>query len=140
MNNQQRTRLVWQLTLILYAALLIGLCVDHLLLRPRFFWIVLLLQMLPLVPLLPGLIKQRTRSGLWVCFLSLFYFLIFVEHAAMDSTNRIAYVVLVITSISLFTAALLYARWSRQSLHTDAITTQDNAAVASHPEQEKNHP
>lgn len=114
-----RAQWAWRMTVCLQFAVLSALAVDHFLLRTHSYWPVWLLQTLPLLAVMPGLLAQRARSGIWLCFLLLFYFLSFVEKTALDSQHRIAYLGLVVLVMALFTTSLCFVRWQRMS---DAIT------------------
>lgn len=112
MNLMDKTRLVWQLTIVLYLSLLIALTVDHAVIRNAFFWPVWLMQTLPLLLIAPGLLKRRARSGTWLCFIILFHLLSAIDNAA--TTGRIAiYTGMTFLIITLFTTSLLFVRWQR---------------------------
>jgi uncharacterized membrane protein len=120
LNLQIHAQRAWFITMIMYGLLLLGVTADHLLLRNQWFWPVWALQILPLLAIAPGLYARRSRSGIWLCFLLLFYFLVFVEQttlaffADMGAVHRIAYPALSTLTVLLFTSGVMYARWQRQ--------------------------
>ena len=110
MNNSEKTQFAWPLTLALYAALLVALVIDHAFIRTQFFLPVLLIQTLPLLLVLPGLIKQQARSGIWLCFMILFHFLATIANA-FTAQHSIFYTAIAVLVLVLFTASLLFVRW-----------------------------
>ena len=114
MNDIKKIQRTWQLTLALYSVLLIALVLDHSLIRPHFFLPVLLIQTVPLLFVLPGLIKQQTRSEIWLCFMILFHFLSAINNAFM-TPHTVFYSCLALLVLSLFSTALLFVRWKTRS-------------------------
>ncbi|MFT4825151.1 MAG: putative membrane protein [Halioglobus sp.] len=78
-------------------------------------WIIVLGKILPLLIFLPGVIGDNLRSYIWMCFVSLLYFLVLVERlfAQPDSILAMLGMVAVVT---LFTSAMLYVRWRAHEL------------------------
>ena len=112
MNLNSKTSHAWQLTIVLYISLLIALTVDHAVVRNAFFWPVWLMQTLPLLLIMPGLLKRQARSGTWLCFIILFHLISAIDNAAV--TGRIAlYSGMTVLIITLFTTSLLFVRWQR---------------------------
>ncbi len=70
-----------------------------------------LFQTTPLLCFLPGLFRANPRTHLWLCFLSMIYFI-----QGVLTANRPAYLYWglaeALLAIALFSAALLYARWA----------------------------
>lgn len=114
MNNAEKSFRVWQLTLALYAALLLTLVIDHSFVRTHFFLPVLLMQTVPLLLILPGLLKQNARSGIWLCFMILFHFLSAIANAFVTA-HTIFYSSMAALVLALFTASLLFVRWKTRS-------------------------
>jgi uncharacterized membrane protein len=112
-----KIRVVWQLTLTLYACLLVNLTFDHMVIRQAFYWPVWLMQTVPLLLVLPGLLQseslqRRARSGTWLCFIILFHFLAAIDNAA--ATGKIAFYGGMATLVlALFITSLLFVRWQR---------------------------
>lgn len=112
MTVSEKAGLAWYLTLLLYACLLIGLTLDHTVVRQAFFWPVLLMQTIPLLLILPGLVQRRARSGQWLCFIILFHVLSAIDNAA-TSGHLVFYSIMATGILLLFTASMLFARWQR---------------------------
>lgn len=108
--NPAALKTCWQVTLALYAALLVCLTVDHTLVRQSFYWPVWLMQTVPLLALAPGLLKRHSRSGIWLCFMILFHFLLAVDNFAI-SPHKLLYGTMAVIIIALFITSLLFARW-----------------------------
>ena len=101
-------------SLALYAALILAYCIWQILFRPGgpsyFFW---LIQLLPLLLVLPGIKANYPRSYIWLCFLLLMYFVKGVDGVISPSRAWIDYFVVGI-SILLFISAMLTSRWLQQ--------------------------
>lgn len=104
----------WQLTLLLYAALLLVLLLDHAVLRTAFRWPVWLIQTAPLLLVLPGLLQRHYRSAIWLCFIILFHFLAVVDNVVM-SGHPVFYSCMAALIILLFITSMLFARWQARS-------------------------
>lgn len=114
MNNAEKSQRAWQLTVALYATLLIALTIDHAFVRTHFFLPVLLIQTVPLLLILPGLLKQNARSGIWLCFMILYHFLSAIANAFVTAHTAF-YRGMAVLVLALFTAALLFVRWKTRS-------------------------
>lgn len=72
-------------------------------------WVIWCGKLLPLLLFVPGMLKDRLRSFIWLCFISLLYFISLVERlfalpgSLLAQTGMVAVVVL-------FVAAMLYVR------------------------------
>ncbi len=72
-------------------------------------WIIWCGKLLPLLIFVPGMLKDRLRSFIWLCFMCLLYFIALVQYlfsapgSLLAQTGMLAVVVL-------FTAAMLYVR------------------------------
>ncbi len=73
-------------------------------------WIIWLGKLVPLLIFLPGMWRDRLRSFVWLCFVSLLYFIALVERlfALPGSVQAIIGMIAVVT---LFIAAMMYVRW-----------------------------
>lgn len=111
-ENRDKAKIAWQLTLALYACLLINLTFDHIVMRQTFYWPVWLMQTVPLLLILPGLIQRSPRSGTWLCFMILFHLLAAINNAALTG-NMAFYGGMTTLVIALFTTSLLFVRWQR---------------------------
>lgn len=77
-----------------------------------------LLVSVPLLILLPGLWRGRVTTHIWLCFVSLFYFLRGMDGLA--SYRSALDVIELSLSIVLFCSALLYVRWRSRALRSAA--------------------
>lgn len=78
-------------------------------------WFIWSLKIVPLLMFVPGMLRDNLRSYVWLCFMTLGYFLILVQRifAQPDDPS----VILGLASVViLFTAAMLYVRWRAQAL------------------------
>lgn len=108
-------RLASRLTHIVYGALIACFCLWQLT-RPDgpsvFFWLV---QTLPLLIFLPGLLARHYRTYSWMCFVLLMYFVKGVDGVISPSVAWIDYVVLS-ASVVLFIAAMFTSRYRQAYL------------------------
>lgn len=109
-----KARIAWLVTLALFTGLLLMLAVDHTLLRPVLRWPVWAMQSLPLLLVLPGLLKRHYRSGIWLCFMILFHFLLAVDNVVM-SGHAAFYSCMAALIVLLFIASMLFARWQARA-------------------------
>lgn len=98
------------LTFALYGAILIAFCAWQLT-RPGgpsyFPWIV---QMVPLLIFLPGLLRNNPRAYIGLCFVLLLYFIKAVEGVFSPARAWIDYALLTLTVV-LFIVSMLTSRW-----------------------------
>lgn len=94
----------------LLAFLIASFCVWQLS-RPTgpsyFFWVV---QLVPLLILIPGLRQRNPRTYIWLCFVLLAYFIKGVDGIVSPSRAWIDYVILSV-SVVLFITAMVASRW-----------------------------
>ena len=78
-------------------------------------WVVWLAVLVPLIIFLPGMLRDNLRRYIWVCFVSLMYFmrLVVALFARPDSLLSITGMVAVVI---LFTGSMLYVRWRAREL------------------------
>ena len=79
----------------------------------KLLWVILGLQMTPLLLLTPGLLLGNARAHAWACFVVNLYFIKGVL-AAFDPARSLLGWIEVLLSVSLFCAALMYTRWRFQ--------------------------
>jgi len=73
------------------------------------WWI---LQTVPLLLVLPGLLKNHTRSYLWLCFILLLYITAAIVDVMMPGRGW-QHGVLLVLSLTLFFSAMMASRWQR---------------------------
>jgi len=108
-----KTRFSRGLTLGSYAGLLILFSLWYLLLAPAQSshpWVIWLVHLLPLLAFLPVIAKGNPRGHAWLCFVLLLYFMEAVL-AALVPTTRWLGLIESLLLVTLFTGAMLYARW-----------------------------
>ena len=88
-------------------------------------WIIWLAKLLPLLIFLPGMLKDNLRSYIWVCFVSLMYFMSLVERIFAQPHSALAAVGLLAVTV-LFVAAMLYVRWRARELKSVAADPRDS--------------
>ncbi|AGA86032.1 DUF2069 domain-containing protein [Stutzerimonas stutzeri] len=76
-------------------------------------WVVVSIQLIPLLLVAPGMITGSPRAHAWLCFIVNLYFIQGVL-AAIDPARMIYGLLEAAISMTLFVAALLYTRWSYQ--------------------------
>ncbi|GMG88549.1 DUF2069 domain-containing protein [Biformimicrobium ophioploci] len=72
----------------------------------------LVIQAVPLLLVLPGLLKESNRSYLWLCFILLIYVTAGIVDFAMP-TRQWQHGVLLLLSGVLFVSSMMSARWQR---------------------------
>lgn len=84
---------------------------------PLFIWVI---RLLPLIIFIPGMRADKLRSYIWVCFVSLLYFMMLVLRLFADPTKLVS-IVGMISVVSLFVSAMLYVRWRARQLKKEMI-------------------
>lgn len=79
----------------------------------KLLWVILGLQLTPLLLLAPGLLLGNARAHAWACFVVNLYFIQGVL-AAFDPSKALYGWLLSLLSFSLFCAALMFTRWRFQ--------------------------
>ena len=78
-------------------------------------WIVWLARLMPLLLFVPGMLRDHLRSYLWLCFVTLLYFVGAVLRLFAVPGDALALSGL-LSVVSLFLAAMLYVRWRAREL------------------------
>ena len=76
-------------------------------------WVVISIQLIPLLLVAPGMISGSPRAHAWLCFIVNLYFIQGVL-AAINPARMVFGWMEAIISLILFIAALLYTRWGYQ--------------------------
>lgn len=79
----------------------------------KLLWVILGLQLTPLLLLAPGLLLGNARAHAWACFVVNIYFIQGVV-ACIDPARALFGALETVISVSLFCSALLYTRWRFQ--------------------------
>ncbi|AYC32163.1 DUF2069 domain-containing protein [Pseudomonas cavernae] len=104
------------LSLLCYFALVLLLLVWDLVfadLHGARTWVILLIELAPLLILAPGLLLGNARAHAWLCFVVNLYFIKGVL-AAFDPSRSVLGWSEALLSLVLFCTALLYTRWRFQ--------------------------
>lgn len=111
--SQPRARAMGILTWLSWWLLLLQQAYDSWIhAAPGFIWA---LKLVPLMLFLPGMLRDNLRSFIWLCFVSLGYFLVLVQRAFAHPGDVSVWLGL-IAVVVLFNAAMLYVRWRAQAL------------------------
>lgn len=81
----------------------------------RLPWILWLGKLLPLLIFLPGMLRDRLHSYIWLCLVCLFYFIALVERLFALPGDPMA-ITGTVAVVTLFTASMLYVRWRAREL------------------------
>lgn len=103
----------WRLTWVSWALLLAQQTTHLVLTQPP--WIIWLGTLLPLLAFLPGMRRDSLRSFIWLCFVTLLYFIALVERAFATPGQLLPWLGLAAVTI-LFGSAMFYVRWRAQEL------------------------
>lgn len=106
-----------KLNWVCYGGLLLLFAVWNLFLDGSLKW--WLLQTIPLLLVLPGMLKQHQRSYLWLCFILLLYITAGIVDVMMP-TRGWQHGALTALSLILFVSAMMTSRWQVQLLNTKA--------------------
>ncbi|ERO64505.1 MULTISPECIES: DUF2069 domain-containing protein [Pseudomonas] len=113
---QPRVRVARALSLMCFFALVGLLCIYYLLVadlhgaRP---WVILLIELVPLLLMAPGMLSGSARGHSWMCFVVNLYF-IKGALAAYDPNRQLFGLLEMLASLAVFTSSLLYVRWRFQ--------------------------
>ncbi len=86
-------------------------------------WIIWVGVLVPLVIFVPGMLRDNLRSYIWLCFVSLLYFMRLVVDLFARPDDLLA-VTGMVAVVVLFTGAMLYVRWRARELR--AAATAEN--------------
>ena len=109
---------------IAYKASLLGYGLQYILILLSTLWlvpthkepnvVVCVLSMVPLLIILPWIIKRNIRAHIWLCFLMLGYFLPAVQHAFLFEYYGWLPFVEVVNTVYLFIVAMMFSRWEQR--------------------------
>jgi uncharacterized membrane protein len=105
-------------SLACFALLLLTITVDVFgreEIEPRMRTLLWLIQSLPLLLFLPGLLRGRWKTYLWLCFALLMYFL-FAMNRLFSTQGGVLDACRLAAIVALFAAATLFARWRQREL------------------------
>ena len=111
-----RVKVARTLSLLAFLGLVGLLCAYYLFVadlhgaRP---WVILLIELVPLLILAPGMLMGSARGHSWMCFVVNLYF-IKGALAAYDPNRQWCGALEMLASLAVFCTALLYVRWRHQ--------------------------
>ena len=113
---EPRVRLMRVLSLVCFFGLIGLLCAYYLVFadlhgaRP---WVILLIELVPLMLLVPGMLKGSARGHSFTCYVVNLY-LIKGALAAFDPNRQVFGLLEIAASVAVFVSALLFVRWRYQ--------------------------
>jgi uncharacterized membrane protein len=87
-------------------------------------WIIWIAILLPLLIFVPGMLRDNLRSFIWLCFVSLLYFIRLVIDLFEDPQN-LAAVIGMLAVVLLFCSAMMYVRWRARELRAQGQGTPE---------------
>lgn len=111
-----KTRISRALVLLSFFGLLLLFSLWYLWLAPSqgdHPWVIWLVHLIPLAAFTPVVIRGTPRGHAWLCFVLLLYFLEAVIAALVPPIRWLGIIDCVLL-VTLFSAAMLYARWRSQ--------------------------
>lgn len=111
----------WCLTWLSWGLLLAQQVADLFQFQPP--WIIWLGKLLPLLLFLPGMLRDRLRSFIWLCFVSLLYFITLVERLFATPQAVLPWLGMVAV-VTLFCSAMFYVRWRARELQSPGTATE----------------
>lgn len=122
-RREGATALAWWVTWLAWSALLLQQLVD--VWQSGMPWIFWLVKLVPLLMFLPGMLRDRLRSFIWLCFVSLLYFIALVERVFAVPGGLLGWSGLVAVCV-LFCSGMLYVRWRARSLR-EFLSSEESA-------------
>lgn len=110
----KKATITQNITYLAYLALLFLMIITSLPIKAQgpSLSVMLGVKLIPLLIVLPGLLLNKLRSYIWLCFIVLFYFTRAVVDSFLSLGDGMALVITIIT-IVLFIASMLHVKWSR---------------------------
>ena len=78
-------------------------------------WIIWVALLPPLLVFVPGMLRDNLRSFIWLCFVSLLYFMRLVLSLFEEPLNPLA-IIGMVAVVMLFCSAMMYVRWRAREL------------------------
>ncbi|WOG26135.1 DUF2069 domain-containing protein [Endozoicomonas sp. 8E] len=115
MDLNQKARLSYRLSLLLYFCLLASQIAKVLWLHPpqNSAWMIASFTIVPLLLPLYGLIRRQPRASAWLCFILCFYFISGVLDAWFIRDSIHGWLITAFSS-ALFVSAMMFTRWQGQ--------------------------
>lgn len=84
-------------------------------------------QSIPLLALVPGMVKHNYRSYSWMCFVLLFYFIFAVERSLVSTSSVSDYIFLALV-VALFLATMMTSRWLQRTQKQHLLNSKETEA------------
>ena len=128
LDVELKARLSRKLTLLLIFALVILFAITQLTAEQGHLarW---LIQSLPLLVFVRGIHNKRPRSGIWLCFVLLLYFLVVTVNLSAPG-DVVKESVTMSLIVSLFISSMMFSRW--QAIQFSEMESTQNG-TATHP-------
>ena len=78
-------------------------------------WIIWVAVVLPLLIFLPGMLQDKLRSFIWLCFVCLLYFMRLVVSLFEDPGDPLS-IIGMVAVVLLFCSGMMYVRWRAREL------------------------
>lgn len=108
------------LTFLLYASLILVFVYWAAVRSIGFHAGILFLQILPLLAVLPGMLKKVYRSYSWLCFIVLFYF-IFAVQLVLSERRETSDFIFTGLIVLLFISSMMTSRWLQRWQKSDYL-------------------
>jgi len=116
----------WWVTWVSWSLLLLQQVADLFEFQPP--WIIWVGKLLPLLLFLPGMLRDRLRSFIWLCFVSLLYFITLVERLFATPQALLPWLGMVAV-VTLFCSAMFYVRWRARELQARVTVSDSESSV-----------
>lgn len=83
-------------------------------------WIVWVVKLSPLLLFLPGMLKDNLRSFIWLCFVTLIYFMLLVLRLFANPGDTVSLLGM-ISVVTLFVASMMYVRWRAREIREEPV-------------------
>ncbi len=103
-------QLTWSSYLLLFVLLIVTTPLDA---NAKAIVLMLSVKLVPLLIVLPGMLKNRLKSYIWLCFVVLLYFTESSVQAWLTQGDLLP-VTMASASVVIFLSAMYYVRWQRQ--------------------------
>lgn len=101
-------------------------------------WVIMSVQIMPLMLFVPGIWARRPRSHAWLCFVSLLYFMRGTTESFIPGRELFG-IALGILSILLFSSAMMFSRWESMRIKAE-LEKLNPQPVEANDNQEDNKP
>ncbi len=115
LKRYRQSRCARQICISAYWLLLVAMIVTSLpavLPEGTSFVVVMAVKLVPLLLVLPGILKDHLRAFIWLCFIDLLYFTQAVVEVFLSQGDILDISITVLT-VLIFCAAMMYIKWEK---------------------------